>query len=275
MVDGHVRMGIGRQLASIAAGLEIVRGYPEFAGVPVILGESDPEGCAACSTATHPENAYRDGPLYGVSVVEAIARTLEISEAAGVTIEGAVTWAFEFEDTPFFAGFRELATNGIAKPVLNALRMMAMLKGARLAATSSAALPLATILTDGVSAAPDIDLIAAADGDTVRILIWNYHDDDRPTEGGAEIALTVTGLGAGARTCRHFRMDGSHSNAHAVFLAMGAPQPPSPALYRELEQAARLSLLEQPSQLTPRDGRLAFAFSLPRQGVSLIELTPV
>ena len=34
-----------------------------------------------------------------------------------ITIEGAVTWAFEFEGEPYFAGYRELATNGIAKPV--------------------------------------------------------------------------------------------------------------------------------------------------------------
>ena len=151
-------MGIARQLGSIAAGLDIVRSFPEFAGLPVILGESDPEGCAACPTATHPENAYRDGPLYGASVVEATMRTLQIAERAGVAIEGAVTWAFEFEGAPLFAGYRELATNGFDKPVLNALRMMAMLTGRRLAAQSSGALPLGAILADGVTGAPDVDL---------------------------------------------------------------------------------------------------------------------
>src|SRR5579871_6001825 len=96
LVDGHVRMGLATQLANIAAGLAIVREFPEFAGVPVILGESDPEGCAACSVATHPENAYRDGPLYSASVVAATARTDELAARTGIAIEGAVTWAFEF-----------------------------------------------------------------------------------------------------------------------------------------------------------------------------------
>ena len=32
----------------------------------------------------------------------------------GVNFEGAVTWAFEFEGQPYFAGFRVLSTNGVA-----------------------------------------------------------------------------------------------------------------------------------------------------------------
>jgi len=59
-----------------------------------------------------PENGYRNGPLYGVSVAEATARTYELARKNGVTVEGSVTWAFEFENQPYFAGFRELATNG-------------------------------------------------------------------------------------------------------------------------------------------------------------------
>ena len=96
VVEGRVRMGLARQLGAIETGLAIVREFPELEGVPVILGESDPEGCAACPAATHPANAYREGPLYGVSVVEATARTMELAERADMTIEGAVTWAFTF-----------------------------------------------------------------------------------------------------------------------------------------------------------------------------------
>ena len=42
---------------------------------------------------------------------------------------GAVTWAFEFEDQPYFDGFRDLATNGIDKPVLSVFRMLGMMTG--------------------------------------------------------------------------------------------------------------------------------------------------
>ena len=274
IVDGHVRMGIATQLGNIAAGLEIVREFSEFEGVPVILGESDPEGCAACSITTHPENIYREGPIYGASVVEAIARTMQLSERASRTVEGAVTWAFEFEGEPFFAGYRELATNGIAKPVLNALRMLGMLKGERLTTSSSGALPLDRILRDGVAAAPDVDCIATRDADGINVLVWNYHDDDLPAEGAVDAALEITGLDGGPWLARHYRMDGTHSNAYAAFLAMGSPQPPSSQQYAELESASRLEMLGEPERLTPERGALRFQFPLPRHAVSLISLTP-
>ena len=274
IVDGHVRMGINEQLQSIAAGLDIVREFPAFDGVPVILGESDPEGCAACSTRTHPANDYRDGPLYGVSVVEAIARTLELSERAGGRIAGAVTWAFEFEGEPYFAGYRELATNGISKAVFNAFRMLSMLKGERLSASSSGALPLDTILAEGVAGAPDIDLIATRGAAAVNVLVWNYHDDDLPAAGAVEAELTLTGLGTAPFLCRHYRMDGTHSNAHATFLGQGAPQPPSAAQYAELEAASRLALMHLSTVVPAADGSAQLPFSLPRQAVSLFTFSP-
>ena len=51
----------------------------------------------------------------------------------GVNLEGALTWAFEFEDQPYFAGFRVLATNGIDLPVLNVFRMFGKMGGQRVA----------------------------------------------------------------------------------------------------------------------------------------------
>jgi xylan 1,4-beta-xylosidase len=274
LVDGHVRMGLSHQLRAIEAGLAIVREFPELVGVPVILGESDPEGCAACPGSTHPANAYREGPLYGASVVAATARTMELAARSGILIEGAVTWAFTFPGAPFFAGYRELATNGIAKPVLNALRMLGRLGGERLAATSDGSLPLQSILADGVTAAPDVDLIATRSGDGVAILLWNYHDDDRPDKGAVRIALDVAGLSASRYLCRHHRMDGTHSNAHALWLSHGAPQPPDGALLSRLRAADGLALLEPERPVAASDGRLDLAFDLPRHAVSLVELRP-
>jgi xylan 1,4-beta-xylosidase len=274
LVDGHVRMGLSHQLRAIEAGLAIVREFPELDGVPVILGESDPEGCAACPSSTHPANAYREGPLYGASVVAATGRTMELAARSGIAIEGAVTWAFTFPGKPFFAGYRELATNGIAKPVLNALRMLGRLGGERLAATSEGSLPLPSILSDGVTGAPDIDLIATRSGDGISILVWNYHDDDLPETGSVRIALGVSGLHAGRYACRHYRMDATHSNAHALWRSEGAPQPPDGALLSRLRAAAALALLEPERQVATVDGRLELAFDLPRHAVSLVELQP-
>ena len=138
--DGRVRMGVQKQLRDIKAGLDIMREFPELSGRKVVIGESDPEGCAACSARVHPHNAYRNGPLYGVYTIEQIVRTYELSREAEIEIEGAVTWAFLFEGFPYFEGFRDLATNGIDKAVLNAFRMLGMLGGSWLEAKSSHAL---------------------------------------------------------------------------------------------------------------------------------------
>src|SRR5260370_24360638 len=64
VVDGHVRMGIARNLQDVDDGLRIVSSYPKFRNLPVILSESDPEGGDACSAPVHPQNPYRTGPLY-------------------------------------------------------------------------------------------------------------------------------------------------------------------------------------------------------------------
>ena len=68
----HVQMGVAAQLSSIEQGFRIVSSFPEWRDTPVILGESDPEGCAACSAQQHPENSYRNGPLYAAYTAEVL-----------------------------------------------------------------------------------------------------------------------------------------------------------------------------------------------------------
>src|SRR5208337_4651596 len=119
----------------------------------------------------------------------------------GLTVEGAVTWAFEFEDQPAFAGFRELATNGIDKPVLNVFRIFGMLGGRRSGATwvateSSGALPLADVVEHSVTNAPDVNGVATRNDHEVDVLVWNYHDADVSAP-DAQIHLTVDGLHGG------------------------------------------------------------------------------
>lgn len=91
---------LSHQLAVIDAGFKIVTSFPEWRQTPIIFGESDPEGCAACSAKENPQNAYRNGPLYGAYTVEALNQTLQLAEKDNVNFVGAVTWAFEFEQQP-------------------------------------------------------------------------------------------------------------------------------------------------------------------------------
>src|SRR5206468_265456 len=189
-VDGHLRMGIANQLRAIDDGFRIVASFPELKGTPIVIGESDPDGCAACQG---PQLAYRNGTLYAAYTAAAFARKHDLAARHGVNLEGALTWAFEFENQPYFAGFRVLASNGIDLPVLNVFRMFGKMSGQRVAVTSTSEIPLETIMKDGVRAEPDVSAMASTDNGKFFVLVWHYHDDDVPGPDAA-IDLTVQGL---------------------------------------------------------------------------------
>jgi xylan 1,4-beta-xylosidase len=276
--DNHVQMGIGRQLAAIENGFKITGSFPEWQHTPIILGESDPEGCAACSAQEHPQNLYRNGPLYGTYTIEVLNNILALAHQEHINFLGAVTWAFEFEDQPYFAGFRELATNGVDKPVLNAFRMLGLLGDERVKLTSSGALATADVVSAGVRAQPDINAIATRkdkDKDReIEILVWNYHDDDLPFP-AAPIDLTISGLPANAKRAllEHFRVDSDHSNAFTAWKEMGSPQSPNGHESERLQTAGQLQLLSSPAWVEMQQGSVKLQFALPRQGLSLLRLS--
>jgi len=274
MPEGHVRMGVSNQLRAINNGFAVVASFPELRNVPIVIGESDPEGCAACPVSTTPSNAYRNGTMYSSYTAEQIARTYELADLHKVNLLGSVTWAFEFEDQPYFYGFRDLATNGIDKPVLNVFRMLGMMAGDRVAVESSGGLPLATVRDSGVRATADVHALATRSARSIAVMVWNYHDDDLPGP-AAEIAVEIAGAPAGAKMRQqHFRVDPATSNAYAVWLKMGSPQQPTPAQYAELERSGRLqSVGPDATVVPPADGRVTVRLTLPRQGVSLIKLS--
>jgi xylan 1,4-beta-xylosidase len=269
----HVQMGISRQLAAIQRGFTIVASFPEWKQTPIILGESDPEGCAACSAEKNPQNLYRNGALYGAYTVEVLSNVLALARQERVNLLGVVTWAFEFEDQPYFAGFRELATNGVDKPVLNAFRMLGLLGHERVKVTSSGSLATDEALRSGVRAIPDINAIATRKNREIEVLIWNYHDDDVPFP-AAPINLVVAGLPTDTKRVllEHFRVDANHSNAFTAWKEMSSPQSPSESEYKRLEGTGQLQLLNSPRWIDTQQGRVQLQFMLPRQGLSLVRV---
>jgi xylan 1,4-beta-xylosidase len=225
LVDGHVRMGIAEQLRTMDRGFGIVASIPETKALPIIIGESDPDGCAACRG---PQYGYRNGTMYASYTAATLAHAYDLAARHGVRLEGALTWAFEFEDQPYFPGFRVLASNGIDHPVLNVFRLLSRLPGRRLGVESSGALPLDSILARGVRVAPDISALAARDSNRVAVLVWHYHDDDVAGP-DADLDLVVRGLpaGVGEVTITQDRIDATHGNAYAAWLRMGSPIAPS------------------------------------------------
>ena len=274
IVDGHVRTGIGSQLRDIDRGFEVVASYPELRGKPVIIGESDPDGCAACPSSIYPQNGYRNGTLYASYTAAAFARKYALADRHGVNFEGAVTWAFEFEGQPYFAGFRVLSTNGIPLPVLNVFRMFGLMGGKRLAVESSGVVGLEEIRRDGVRGRPDVSALASLRDGQVCVLAWHHHDDDVPGPDAA-VELSLTGLPGGATPVllEHFRIDRDHSNAFEAWKRMGSPQNPTPEQFAELERSSDLALLGSPMWVRPEEGKLTVRFTLPRQAVSLLVLS--
>ena len=268
-VGGHVRMGIAAQLKTIQTAFAAIGSYPELTRTPIIIGESDPEGCAACQG---PQLAYRNGTMYSSYTAAVFARKHELAARHAVNLEGAVTWAFTFEDQPYFAGFRQIASNGIPLPVFNVFRMYALMGPERLRAASSGEVPLDSIIAGGVRGAPDVGVLASRAPGQVAIMVWHYHDDD-VSGPDAAVTLAMTGLPAevASATVTHYRIDQQHSNAYAEWVRMGSPIAPDPAQYAALQQASELATLEgSPAAIGVAGGKATVAFTLPRQGVSLV-----
>jgi xylan 1,4-beta-xylosidase len=212
--------------------------------------------------------------MYSSYTAACFARKHELAEKSRVNLEGALTWAFEFEDQPYFAGFRTLASNGLDKPVLNVFRMFSQMRGQRLGVESDDAIPLQEILKSGVRGQPDVSGLASVDKKQICVMLWHYHDDDVPGP-AAEITLTLTGLDTLPKKAKleHFRIDEEHSNAFAAWKKMGSPQQPTPEQYAQLEKAGQLTALGATESLEVKNGSATVRMKLPRQAVSLLKVS--
>lgn len=271
VVNGTVRMNMSTQLRDIKAGFEIVMSYPETRSLPVIIGESDPEGCAACGMVTNPENAYRNGTMYSSYTAASFARKYLLQDLTRANFLGAVSWSFEFENQPWFYGFRDLATNGVDKPVLNVFRMFGMMKGYRVSTISNRMYPLEEVLRSSIHKEhSDIGALASKDANTAAVMLWNYHDDEiaGPTE---KVSVSLDHIPADKVSVNIYLIDKSHSNSYEVWKGMGSPQQPTAKQVKTLEDSGKLKRVETKS-LKTNAGKLELQLSLERQAVALIKL---
>ena len=252
VVDGHVRMSMRSQLKDVGDGFAIVKASP-YANLPIYITECDPEGCAACGMTTNPENAYRNGTMYSSYTAASFLRVQDSAEKYGINLAGATSWSFEFEDQKWFDGFRDLATNGVDKPVLNVFRMYGLMRGNRVS------------VEDG-------NVLAGADGHSMTVMLWNYINDDLP---GEAVATTVRLLHLPVKrvTVQHFRIDDDHSNSYTVWKQMGSPQTVDAAAYKKLEKAGKLESLDKEKSMKVNDGELVLPVSLPVHAVSLLKIS--
>lgn len=271
--DGKVQMSLGTQLRNAEAGFKVIASYPELKDVPVIIGEFDPEGCAACSSEYTPQYNYRNGTAYSSTVADSYARLYELARKNGVNLMGAVTWAFEFENQPWFAGFRDLSTNGISKPVLNVFRMLGLMGGEFVEATSTAMLSVDSICRNSVKNAPDIGVLASRKEHEASLLMWNYHDNNDTSVPPASISVCVKNCNNISQALvTHYRVDDKHSNSYTKWMEMGCPKSPDKQQMEEMERSSHLQMYDSPRWVKVSDGKILMDFNLPRQGVSLIKI---
>lgn len=271
LVKGHVRMNLGTQLRAVNNGFELVASFPELKNLPIVIGESDPEGCAACGMHTNPENAYRNGTMFSSYTAAAFARKYELADHYKVNFIGAVSWAFEFEDQPWFHGFRDLATNGVDKPVLNVFRMYGKMGGNRVEVSGNMPYNYLLVRDSSVRKEADINALASYEKKTASVMVWNYHDDDLPAP-ASQVNISIKNIPASKATLTHYRIDDTHSNSYEVWKKMGSPQQPTEAQIRVLEKAGKLALLEKPRTIKISNGIAEIQMELPRQGVSLVQI---
>jgi xylan 1,4-beta-xylosidase len=272
--NDHVRMSAGNHLRIASGVYRLISQFPELKSKPIVIGESDPDGCAACDAEVYPANRYRNRAQFASYSAAVFARQTDVAERSGVNLEGALTWSFEFEGQPAFDGFRTLASDGIDKPVMSAFRIMSQLTGKKVAAESDHGIDLDEMMRRGVRTNADVSARASLDGNKLCVMVWHYHDEDVPgAEAAVEVALDNLPPATGQARLEHYQVDEEHSNAVTAWQKMGSPKELTPEQYAQLEKAGQLALLDGPKTVDVKDGKATVKFNLPRQGVALLKLT--
>ena len=266
--NGHVRMGISSQLKAVDSGFSIVKSYPELKNIPIVIGESDPEGCAACQGD---QMGYRNGTMYSSYTAASFPRKLELARRHGVNLDAALTWAFTFENQPLFAGFRQLASGGIDLPVLNVFRMFSRMSGQQLAVTSDGAIPLDDLKNRGAREQPDVSALASLDKNKLAVLLWHYHEDDVPGPAAAvELALGGIPLSNSRAKLTRYAIDAEHSNSYEAWKKLGSPGQPTAEQFAQLEKAGQLAQVGSTESVRVTADGVKLNLTIPRQAVVLL-----
>jgi xylan 1,4-beta-xylosidase len=262
-------------LANVQASLAVLDDFPELLDREVILSECDPDGWAAGTIHDNPNLFYRNTEYYASYVAATVNKLMRHASDRGKQVDGMLTWAFLFEDRPYFEGFRTLSTNGLDKPVLNVFRLLAKLGGVRVPLVSDRATDvLARGHGDDAATLPDVDGLATVDEtDGIQVFLSSHHDDwDVTTPSDVRVCVNGAPAGQRYRVYRSLVAAGS-GNAYMAWDGMGRPQPPSDAQLAQLHQAARLQTEPLGEATATADG-LAVTIALPSHSVCLLQFIP-
>ena len=222
VVEGHVQMGLNKEMVDVQRGLELINEFPQFRALAHRAQRGRPGGLRRLFGAHLSAEPLPQRPDVSELHGGGLQQHLQAGRPLPVQHEGHADWAFEFEGQPYFDGFRTLATNGVDKPVLNFFRMAGMMKGDRVKVESAGGVGLDKILAAGVRDAADIDGMATRADREMAVLVWNYHDDELAAAAAAvRVAMNGIPKAAAHVLVQHYRIDDEHSNAYTVWKQLG------------------------------------------------------
>jgi xylan 1,4-beta-xylosidase len=150
--------------------------------------------------------------------------------------------------------------------------MLGMMKGERIYVVSDDGINADDIIDHGVRGKNDVHAMASKNGNSIWVMVWNYHDDNVPGT-PSTIELLVNDIGSKKVLVQHYRVDEQFSNSFEKWKSLGRLQEVTGDQYSELELAGQLQLYHSPQWIDSENGKAVLNFNLPRQGVSLIQLT--
>jgi xylan 1,4-beta-xylosidase len=272
---GRVEMNLRNHLKTIDTYGKVIASFPEFARLPVYIGESDPEGCAGCPATLDPERDYRRTSQFASYTAASFMRKQDLLARTGGNLQGAVTWAFTFAGQPWFNGLRALTTNEVALPVFNTFELFSKLGRQRVAVDAPAMIPVDDIIANSVRGEPDLGAIASIDEakSKLTVLLWNYHDVAGGQEDRRDVKLVISGLSGAARRAKavEYSIDETSGNSYTAWLAMGSPQSPTKEQIATLHAASKMRAVARDLDRTAV-GKAQLNLVLPRQSVKLIEI---
>ncbi len=266
---------IHRLVAHVDKGLEILKTFPKFHGLEVVLSECDPDGWAAGSIKDNWNLQFRNTEYYASYLANTVCKLMELGQHSSHRVDAMLTWAFQFENREYFEGLRTLSTNGIDKPVLNVFRLLAKLGRSRLSLASTGFRdPKLAAGPDQPDTLPDLSGLATLDDKGTVGVFLSCHHDDWDLQKENSVQLEMHGLPTENYQLRHWLIDQKHANSFRQWVELGSPQQPS---------EEQLSVLRKAAQPRPKDlgkfqtqaGLLTLSLTLKTHSVSLLEFQPI
>lgn len=269
---------LAKMLREIRSYLSIISTFPEYRDLPILSDECDASVPAHYTMHDNPNFGYRNTEYYAAFQCKLMKKILDLNEGQHASLDLAMTWSFYFEGESYFSGTRALfTTDMVEKPVLNAYRLLARLGDTRLTANSSASWGVERLDEGDAGMPEEIDALATVDDHgVVRTLLWRHADDQYHVDDGvARVRLRFERLPwDGKAVLREWRIDGEHSNSHAVWRSMGSPSDPTPQQVAEMKARQGTELIAEQERTVQGDEALEVDVELSLPSVSLLEIAP-